>query len=331
MITVAGVVIIGGSGTSGPALSDATPAALGVAAAGVSADASRADHVHALPTGIPAIGSGTYAARPASPTVGDSYTVTSGVRRGSVYRCDVAGAWSLVTVNVTQLGACVGLFDSERAVGRSGAGASRWINISPRGRGFDVTPQNLANSPPLATISTAAGLLAVNQTAASGALLGALPSVAPSAARTLVALVDCVSAGTSFSYVLWWGGRTASGQFALLSRVDLQNNWGVGFWGSGNFQDSGVAVASGYKVIAATYDGTNSRIYIDGTLVAGAPGTKAVALTGDDVNSTFVIGGSDAYDQTSPSRVAFAGAWDACLTAGEVTTLTSLLRERYGL
>jgi hypothetical protein len=39
------------AGTSGPALSDATPAALGVAAAGVSADASRADHVHALPTG----------------------------------------------------------------------------------------------------------------------------------------------------------------------------------------------------------------------------------------------------------------------------------------
>lgn len=52
MITVAGVVIIGGSGTSGPTLSDATPAALGVAAAGVSADASRADHVHALPTGF---------------------------------------------------------------------------------------------------------------------------------------------------------------------------------------------------------------------------------------------------------------------------------------
>ena len=46
------------AGTSGPALSDATPAALGVASAGVSADASRADHVHALPT-IPAVSSAT--------------------------------------------------------------------------------------------------------------------------------------------------------------------------------------------------------------------------------------------------------------------------------
>ena len=44
--------------SDGAALSDATPAALGVAAAGVSTDASRADHVHALPT-IPAVSSAT--------------------------------------------------------------------------------------------------------------------------------------------------------------------------------------------------------------------------------------------------------------------------------
>lgn len=50
MISVGGVVIIGGSGTSGPALSDATPAALGTATAGVSTEASRADHVHASET-----------------------------------------------------------------------------------------------------------------------------------------------------------------------------------------------------------------------------------------------------------------------------------------
>jgi hypothetical protein len=54
-------VVIGGSGTSGPSLSSATPQALGVAAAGVSTDASRADHVHALPT-IPALSSATPAA-----------------------------------------------------------------------------------------------------------------------------------------------------------------------------------------------------------------------------------------------------------------------------
>ena len=50
--------ISGGGGVGGPTLSDATPAALGVASAGVSTEASRADHVHALPT-IPAVSSAT--------------------------------------------------------------------------------------------------------------------------------------------------------------------------------------------------------------------------------------------------------------------------------
>jgi len=40
----------GAGGGSGPALSDATPSALGVAASGSSGDASRADHVHAMPS-----------------------------------------------------------------------------------------------------------------------------------------------------------------------------------------------------------------------------------------------------------------------------------------
>jgi hypothetical protein len=44
------VTITGGGGTSGASLSDATPSALGTAAAGTSSLASRSDHVHVLPT-----------------------------------------------------------------------------------------------------------------------------------------------------------------------------------------------------------------------------------------------------------------------------------------
>ena len=45
-----GSAIVGSSGGGGgPPLSNATPQALGTAAAGVSTNASRADHVHALP------------------------------------------------------------------------------------------------------------------------------------------------------------------------------------------------------------------------------------------------------------------------------------------
>lgn len=45
--------------------------------------------------------SGTFADRPASPSVGDIYTVTSGAGAGDVYQCTVAGVWTLVAYNRT--------------------------------------------------------------------------------------------------------------------------------------------------------------------------------------------------------------------------------------
>lgn len=84
------LVVPGGGGT---ALSDATPAALGTAAAGVSTSASRADHVHAAPAAGGTYGSGTLAARPASPAAGDTYAVTSGASTGARYVCFVTGSW----------------------------------------------------------------------------------------------------------------------------------------------------------------------------------------------------------------------------------------------
>lgn len=94
-----GALVVPGSG--GATLSDATPAALGTAAAGVSTSASRADHVHAAPAAGGTYGSGTLAARPASPAAGDTYAVTSGVAAGDRYACFVAGAWALLAAGAT--------------------------------------------------------------------------------------------------------------------------------------------------------------------------------------------------------------------------------------
>jgi len=77
----------------GASLSDATPAALGTAAAGVSTSASRADHVHEAPAGGTTHTSGTLAARPVSPAAGDTYAVTSGASTGARYVCFVTGSW----------------------------------------------------------------------------------------------------------------------------------------------------------------------------------------------------------------------------------------------
>jgi len=93
---VSGGYIVNGvdldAGTSGPALSDATPAALGVASAGVSTEASRADHVHAAPAGGVTIGTaGADASRPAASTglIGSTYTATDTATR---YLCESDGS-----------------------------------------------------------------------------------------------------------------------------------------------------------------------------------------------------------------------------------------------
>lgn len=96
MISVGGVAVIGGEGGGAP-LSNATPAALGTAAAGVATSASRADHVHEAPASGGTHTSGTLAALPAAPGAGDTYAVTTGFARGDRYRCYVATVWEPLT------------------------------------------------------------------------------------------------------------------------------------------------------------------------------------------------------------------------------------------
>ena len=74
------LVVPGGGGT---ALSDATPAALGTAAAGVSTSASRADHVHEAPAAGGTHTTGALSARAASPAVGDTRYQSVQIRYGN--------------------------------------------------------------------------------------------------------------------------------------------------------------------------------------------------------------------------------------------------------
>lgn len=310
---------------SGPSLSDATPAALGVAAAGTSPDAARADHVHALPTGIPTIGSGTYAARPASPSVGDSYTVTSGARRGSVYRCDVAGSWSLVTLAVPQLGACVAIFDGEHGVGRVGSVLNRWVNLAPRGRGYDLTYPGTGNAPQPLAASAVSGLLLEDTSSTTTPLRTILPSATATGARTIAALVRPTGYAGITTRVMEWGTSGALASIGLCSRESYVDKWIADFRGS-PLASTVDSIEAGLVVAVATYDGTTVRLYREGTEIASGARTLA---NGADAYLAVMSGVS--ADAAQPGTLAFAGAWDAALSAGEVSTLTSLLRERYGL
>ena len=279
--------------------------------------------------GGPTIGSGTYAARPASPAVGDSYTVTSGVRRGSFYRCDAPGLWSLATVVVPQLGAAVGIFDGER-LERLGGSLRRWLNLAPRGQGY-----NLDGGAPLRGVAAmgTAGLLAHDTKAGGGSTMrGALPTVAAGAPRTVAALVyptgpfGGAGGNPGTAVAVDWGGVDLWGSFGIVVRTGFTDVWGFHYWGV--YEASATSsVEAGPVVVVATYDGTAARLYREGTLID----THTVALSGAGADGFFAVMSTNNGGETSWGTVGFAGAWDAALSDGEVTTLTSFLRERYGL
>jgi hypothetical protein len=292
--------------------------------------------------GGPAIGTGTYAERPASPTEGDTYTVTSGVRRGSVYRCEVAGIWTLLTVALPQLAACVGLFDGERSVERAGSLLRRWDNISPRGRGYDLTWFQYIGDPQPFTAVGATGLLAYDTTGNFTNIRGALPAVAASGARTVAVLCrptgpfNGENGNPNFNVIAGWGQwNITNAAFELCSRTNFVDVYGLHYVGNINGSSTRTAVAStntptesGPVVLVATYDGTTARIYREGSEIH----THVIALTGNATDSFFSVSvGSRGQDNYSKNLVPFAGAWDVALSEGEITTLTSLLRERYGL
>lgn len=130
------------AGTSGPTLSDATPAALGVAAAGVSAEASRADHVHALPTAIttPSLASAT------------GWTATNNGGTAAINTADgraeleipAGGALTSNLPSITRATGIVGDWELRaRLVAYTGGGAPRaaigmWSAVDGSGGGIEV-------------------------------------------------------------------------------------------------------------------------------------------------------------------------------------------------
>ena len=79
------------------------PARLGVGANGYVLTVSAGAPAWAPASTGGTYGSGTLAARPASPAAGDTYAVTSGAALGDRYACFVAGAWTLVDYSRVRL------------------------------------------------------------------------------------------------------------------------------------------------------------------------------------------------------------------------------------
>ena len=74
-----------------------------------------------------------------------------------------------------------------------------------------------------------------------------------------------VKPSTDGNAVLAWGGTSNNGPHMVL----LGNNtWRVGFWGGAAVNGTGVDT-SAFHHIVGTFDGSNLRLYKDGSLIAG--------------------------------------------------------------
>lgn len=260
----------------------------------------------------PTAGSGTYAARPASPTSGATYTVTSGARRGSVYFA-AGGVWNLLRVAPPTGVTPTIQFDGERLGESDGpAWTSEWpAEIGPPA----VRPGAGLDSNLVVLASAGGGLPALS--VAGGAYLRA-PWVGPtgSATRWLAIVASRITSSASYAVLIGWGANSpGAGIWSIATREGGTARW-VGWVGSGASSSSSVTPSSGTTptVILFQYDGSACRLYQDGTqigtstptvaTVAGYPltlGASSNNPAGDYSNGTFhaVLAGSGTLDATA--------------------------------
>ena len=225
-------------------------------------------------SGLGANGSGTYAARPATPAAGDTYLVTSGQRMGSLYHCRVAGQWLLVDIKTGLADSAI--YDVENV---PASGSLRWWPPVRSNR----------NAAPATVVSGYVGPWVLNGSLGGMSALGFGATVAE--ANTFLR-ADALAAGlgSDKSIVLalsGWNTGVNNGVIALGSAASTAASVGIFtcFPGSGyadvgveyeggatSFYRSGntVTVGSGIHTIIWTWDSgaSTSRLYIDGAPAA---------------------------------------------------------------
>ena len=331
-----------GGGGGGASLSDATPQPTGTAAAGVSTSAARADHVHAASGGI---STGTYAARPASPTVGDRYLVTSGVRKGSLYQCTCAGVWSLASIVLPDglSSSCVALFDSEDlAIYPTGHGIMRWRNRSPLADGSTmdlVGRTDSGGAPTVAAGALSAGLPCATN-GSSQTLYAFIPQVASGADRTLSVLASYAApAFDSYNHLVAWGYPATSQMYSICVKTTLfpagtvynaiGNHYYTGQYTTGYSTSSGGSTPAR---ITARYSSGSDRFYRNGVQI-GTDNTVGITHSGlaSSFLTLFAIAGTGTSEPpTAGAKIYLVAAWRRALSTDEVATWDAWLAERHG-
>lgn len=292
-----------------------------------------------------AIATGTYAARPASPAVGDRYLVTSGVRKGSLYQCTCAGVWSLSDIVLPDglSSSCVALFDGEDLLAYpTGHGIMRWKNRSPLADGSTMDLVGRTDSGGAAV--TAAGALSAGlPCATNGAgqtLYAFIPGPASGADRTLAVLASySAPVADNYNHLVAWGYPATSQMYSICVKTTLFPA-GTAYSAIGNHYYSaqyttGYSTTSGGSTparITARYSSGSDRFYRNGVQI----GTdNVVGITHSGLASSFLTlfalaGSGTSEPPAAGAKLYVVAAWRRALSTDEVATWDAWLAERHG-
>lgn len=291
----------------GASLSDATPAALGTAAAGVSTSASRADHVHEAPAGGGTHTSGLRASRPAG-AAGDSYYATD---EGVLYQRDAAG-WRAVSVDIFEslIASARLAFDFDEATG-----ASTIANAGAAG-----STLSKSGSPVVEAASALHGRALRCPT--SSDYYAGLDGETVGAAWTLEAWVQGTGSGlqTVLARRLNVGAWSAPYVAALLGLSGSQLRVAVGLQGHGDATASisGSLLANGWTHIAGTWDGTTLSGYINGALATAISAAGTIATNSSGRWGVGQIPQGGAANEPYLGRIQAPRYYNACLSADDI-------------
>lgn len=101
---------------------------------------------------------------------------------------------------------------------------------------------------------------------------------------------------------------------------EIKNNTGTT---AGVFGTNNIPTTQQWYHIVGTYDGTNIKLYVNGTLV----GTTAAAGYTMTASTPITIGGSTGLDESASALISHVMIWkNQALTAGEIATLASIIQ-----
>lgn len=275
------------------------------------------------------VATGTYAARPASPTIGNAYLVTSGVRKGSLYRCVCAGYWFLDAIVLPpELQTGLVLYvDGEDLLG---PGINRWINRAPNQPGNDLVLLSTAGTVAVGTASLSAGLNYA-QTNGSARLETAIPYPTGAGGRTLVVLTSNVTpnTGAAYNHLLSEGANASNQMYSICCRENSTSQWGNHYWNT--FYSTGTSSTETTPVrIIARYDGTQDRFFRNGVALGSANTTTLAAPTTYAGLTLFAIANGGVEAAPNGTRIHAAGSWTTGLSDSNVAILDAWLAERHG-